>query len=62
MKSKDISKTKSKELTLSDTELNTIIDRIIRWRNSVRIGKRFTDQIDNAIQILGSKPKDKREI
>ena len=33
-----------------------------RWRNSVRVGKRFTDQIDNAIQILGSKPKDKREI
>ena len=28
MKSKDISKTKSKELTLSDTELNTLIDRI----------------------------------
>ena len=47
------------KLTLSDTELNTIIDRI-RWRNSVRVGKRFTDQIDNAIQILGSKPKDKR--
>ena len=61
MKSKDISKTKSKELTLSDTELNTLIDRI-RWRNSVRIGKRFTDQIDNAIQILGSKPKNKRDL
>ena len=34
----------------------------LRWRNSVRIGKRFTDQIDNAIQILGSKPKDKGTI
>ena len=33
-----------------------------RWRNNVRVGKRFTDQIDNAIQILGSKPKDKRTI
>ena len=33
-----------------------------RWRNSVRIGKRFTDQIDNAIQVLGSKPKDKGTI
>ena len=33
-----------------------------RWRNSVRIGKRFTDQIDNALQILRSKPKDKRKI
>ena len=33
-----------------------------RWRNSIRVGKRFTDQIENAIQILGSKSKDKREI
>ena len=33
-----------------------------RWRNNVRVGKRFTDQIDNALEILRSKPKDKREI
>ena len=33
-----------------------------RWRNSVRIGKRFTDQIEHALQILRSKPKDKGTI
>ena len=28
-----------------------------RWRNSLRVGKRKTDQIENFIQLLRSKPK-----
>ena len=38
-KSKDISRTKSKELTLSDTELNTIIDRIYDGETMFELAK-----------------------
>ena len=62
MKSKDISKTKNKSLKLSDTELNTILDRIIDGETMHRVGKRFTDQIDNAIQILDQNPKTKESM
>ena len=33
------------------------IRNFTRWRNSLRVGKRKTDQIENFIQLLKSKPK-----
>ena len=33
------------------------IRNLTRWRNSLRVGKRKTDQIENFIQLLKSKPK-----
>ena len=62
MKSKDISKTKNKSLTLSDTELNTIIDRIIDGETLYELAKDLRIKLMTFYKYLDQNPKDKREL
>ena len=59
MKSKDISKTKSKELTISDTELNTIIDRIIDGETLYELAKDLRIKLNTLYKYLDQNPKTK---
>ena len=59
MKSKDISKTKSKELTLSDTELNTIIDRIHDGETMFELAKDLRIKLTTLYKYLDQNPKTK---
>ncbi len=59
MKSKDISKTKSKELTLSDTELNTIIDRIVDGETLYELAKDLQIKLRTLYKYLDQNPKTK---
>ncbi len=59
MKSKDISKTKSKELTLSDTELNTIIDRIVDGETMFELAKDLQIRLTTLWKYLDQNPKTK---
>jgi len=58
-KSKDISKTKSKELTLSDTELNTIIDRIHDGETMFELAKDLRIKLTTLWKYLDQNPKTK---
>ena len=58
-KSKDISKTKSKELTLSDTELNTIIDRIVDGETMFELAKDLQIKLTTLYKYLDQNPKTK---
>ena len=58
-KSKDISKTKSKELTLSDSELNTIIDRIIDGETLYELAKDLRIKLRTLYKYLDQNPKTK---
>ena len=58
-KSKDISKTKSKELTLSDTELNTIIDRIHDGETMFELAKDLQIRLTTLYKYLDQNPKTK---
>jgi len=58
-KSKDISKTKSKELTLSDTELNTIIDRIHDGETMFELAKDLQIKLTTLYKYLDQNPKTK---
>jgi len=58
-KSKAISKTKSKELTLSDTELNTIIDRIIDGETLYELAKDLRIKLNTLYKYLDQNPKTK---
>jgi hypothetical protein len=59
MKSKDISKTESKELTLSDTELNTIIDRIVDGETLYELAKDLQIKLRTLYKYLDQNPKTK---
>ena len=59
MKLKDISKTKSKELTLSDTELNTIIDRIYDGETMFELAKDLRIKLTTLYKYLDQNPKTK---
>ena len=56
-KSKAISKTKSKELTLSDTELNTIIDRIYDGETMFELAKDLRIKLTTLYKYLDQNPK-----
>jgi hypothetical protein len=58
-KSKDIFKTKSKELTLSDSELNTIIDRIIDGETLYELAKDLRIKLTTLYKYLDQNPKTK---
>jgi len=58
-KSKAISKTKSKELTLSDTELNTIIDRIHDGETMFELAKDLRIKLTTLYKYLDQNPKTK---
>jgi hypothetical protein len=58
-KSKDISRTKSKELTLSDSELNTIIDRIIDGETLYELAKDLRIKLTTLYKYLDQNPKTK---
>ena len=58
-KSKDISRTKSKELTLSDTELNTIIDRIHDGETMFELAKDLQIRLTTLYKYLDQNPKTK---
>jgi len=59
MKSKDISKTKNKSLSLSDTELNTIIDRIIDGETLYELAKDLRIKLNTLYKYLDQNPKTK---
>ena len=59
MKSKDISKTKSNELTLSDTELNTIVDRIHDGETLYELAKDLQIRLTTLYKYLDQNPKTK---
>lgn len=59
MKSKDISKTKNKELTLSDTELNTLIDRIHDGETLYELAKDLRIKLTTLYKYLDQNPKTK---
>ena len=59
MKSKDISKTKNKNLTLSDTELNTIIDRIHDGETLYELAKDLRIKLTTLYKYLDQNPKTK---
>ena len=59
MKSKDISKTKNKSLTLSDTELNTIIDRIHDGETLYELAKDLRIKLTTLYKYLDQNPKTK---
>ena len=59
MKSKDISRTKNKELTLSDTELNTIIDRIHDGETMFELAKDLQIRLTTLYKYLDQNPKTK---
>ena len=56
-KSKDISRTKSKELTLSDTELNTLIDRIHDGETMFELAKDLRIKLTTLYKYLDQNPK-----
>ena len=58
-KSKDISKTKNKSLTLSDTELNTIIDRIHDGETMFELAKDLQIKLTTLYKYLDQNPKTK---
>ena len=58
-KSKDISKTKNKSLTLSDTELNTIIDRIVDGETMFELAKDLRIKLRTLYKYLDQNPKTK---
>ena len=59
MKSKDISRTKNKSLTLSDTELNTIIDRIHDGETMFELAKDLRIKLTTLYKYLDQNPKTK---
>ena len=59
MKSKDISRTKNKSLTLSDTELNTIIDRIHDGETMFELAKDLQIKLTTLYKYLDQNPKTK---
>ena len=59
MKSKDISKTKNKSLSLSDTELNTIIDRIHDGETLYELAKDLRIKLTTLYKYLDQNPKTK---
>ena len=59
MKSKDISRIKSKDLTLSDTELNTIIDRIHDGETMFELAKDLHIKLTTLYKYLDQNPKTK---
>ena len=58
-KSKDISRTKNKSLSLSDTELNTIIDRIIDGETLYELAKDLRIKLTTLYKYLDQNPKTK---
>ncbi len=58
-KSKDISKTKNKSLSLSDTELNTIIDRIHDGETMFELAKDLQIKLTTLYKYLDQNPKTK---
>jgi chromatin remodeling complex protein RSC6 len=62
MKSKDISKTKNKSLSLSDTELNTIIDRIVDGETMFELAKDLQIKLTTLYKYLDQNPKTKERI
>ena len=59
MKSKDISRTKNKSLKLSDTELNTIIDRIHDGETLYELAKDLRIKLTTLYKYLDQNPKTK---
>ena len=59
MKSKDISRTKNKSLSLSDTELNTIIDRIHDGETMFELAKDLRIKLTTLYKYLDQNPKTK---
>ena len=59
MKSKDISKTKNKSLSLSDTALNTIIDRIHDGETMFELAKDLQIRLTTLYKYLDQNPKTK---
>ena len=59
MKSKDISKTKNKSLSLSDTELNTLIDRIHDGETLYELAKDLRIKLTTLYKFLDQNPKTK---
>ena len=59
MKSKDISKTKNKSLSLSDTELNTLIDRIHDGETLYELAKDLRIKLTTLYKYLDQNPKTK---
>ena len=59
MKSKDISRTKNKSLKLSDTELNTIIDRIYDGETLYELAKDLRIKLTTLYKYLDQNPKTK---
>jgi hypothetical protein len=59
MKLKDISKTKNKSLSLSDTELNTIIDRIYDGETMFELAKDLQIKLTTLYKYLDQNPKTK---
>jgi hypothetical protein len=58
-KSKNISKTKNKSLSLSDTELNTIIDRIHDGETMFELAKDLQIKLTTLYKYLDQNPKTK---
>ena len=58
-KSKDISRTKNKSLSLSDTELNTIIDRIHDGETMFELAKDLQIKLTTLYKYLDQNPKTK---
>jgi hypothetical protein len=56
-KSNNISKLKSNDLVLSDTEQNTMLEILHDGVTAYELAKEKTDQIEDFIQLLRSKPK-----
>ena len=61
MKSKDISRTKNKSLSLSDTELNTIIDRIHDGETMFELAKDLQIKLTTLYKYLDQNPKTKEK-
>ena len=61
MKSKDISKTKNKSLTLSDTEQNTILEDLINGKTAYEIAKQKQISLRTLYSALDQNPKFKEE-
>ena len=61
MKSKDISKTKNKSLTLSDTEQNTILAATIDGELSIDVARNLQIRLHTFYQYLNENPKFKEQ-
>jgi len=61
MKSKDISKTKNKSLTLSDTEQNTILEATIDGELSIDVARNLRISLMTFYKYLEQNPKFKTE-